>query len=330
MRYSTHTSHPSDRWRAKSRTRRVPYDPGQEGERCRFGSFSIPRCRGSLLFICVGGLSYYKRGRFREIGPVSPVEVLLQCAQYAHTLRGSILYIGDSGGGCAAESDIYNCANEAYAKLGTKLRIGGESHCPYFRSTDGARIDIDPPGRSQFGNWAIFDDLREISAKTPKTPLSTPHVPPGHIQRPKCLKMEGAIQYSLVCGVVFSHYLDYMSLDTEYGPAPQIFTREIIRQPGRWGNSAPLRPLREMYESIAIGGYCPIFPVLSLSDCASFYEDACVSAVRMLEIGGSKYGIDRTNHLQGLACADCAHDIAGRKLGRGGGTPFRETHAASS
>ena len=36
--------------RAKSRTRRAPYEPGQEGGRCRFGLFSTPRCRGGRFY----------------------------------------------------------------------------------------------------------------------------------------------------------------------------------------------------------------------------------------------------------------------------------------
>ena len=143
---------------------------------------------GSLLFIRGGVLSYYKRGRFREIGPVVPVEVLTQCAQYAHTLRGALLYIGDNGDGYTTEPDVYNCVNEAYRKLETKLRICGESHFPHFRSMGGARGDIDTPERPQFENWLIFEDLRQISAKTPTTPLSIPpHVLPGDIQRRKCV-----------------------------------------------------------------------------------------------------------------------------------------------
>ena len=65
---------------------------------------------GPLLFVRDGGLSRYKRERFREIGPDAPVEVAVQCSQYAHTLRGALLCIGDSGG-VALQNRIYITAS---------------------------------------------------------------------------------------------------------------------------------------------------------------------------------------------------------------------------
>ena len=85
---------------------------------------------GSLLFIRDGSVAYYKRGRFRKIGPVAPVEVFLQRAQFAHTLRGALLCMGDSGAGCATESDIYKSVEDVYAKSEAKLQSGGCSKRP--------------------------------------------------------------------------------------------------------------------------------------------------------------------------------------------------------
>ena len=51
----------------------------------------------SLQFIRDGGLSYYTRGRFREIWSSAPVKVASQCAQYAQTSRATLPFIGDNG-----------------------------------------------------------------------------------------------------------------------------------------------------------------------------------------------------------------------------------------
>ena len=139
--------------------------------------------------------------------------------------------------------------------------------------------------------------------------------------------MEGSLQDSLASGGISRHYLEYMSPDTEY--AHQIFTREVIRRSGRWGDSTPTHPLLEKYESVAISGLCPIFAALSLFECGSFYEDACFAALRVLGICDSKNGIDRRNHLRCIACADCVLDIAGCKLERSKGAS-RETRTESS
>ena len=87
-----------------------------------------------------------------------------------------------------------------------------------------------------------------------------------------------------------------------------------------------MHPLLEMYQSFAIGGLCPIFAALSLFGCENFYEDACVSASRMLEKCSSETGPDRTNHLRGISRADCALDIARCELERAKGRLSRETH----
>ena len=84
---------------------------------------------GSLLFIRSGGISYYKRGRFREIGPSVTVAVASQCAQYVQKVRGALLCIGDNGDGCTTELDMCNCVDDVYAKVGRKFRIGSELHC---------------------------------------------------------------------------------------------------------------------------------------------------------------------------------------------------------
>ena len=60
-----------------------------------------------------------------------------------------------------------------------------------------------------------------------------------------------------------------------------------------------------------------MFAVLSLSEGEGFYEDACVSAVIRLEICDPKTGLDRPNHLRGIASAENVLDIAGCKLERG-------------
>ena len=52
---------------------------------------------GSLLFVRDRSVSYYKRGAFRKIGAYAPAEVFLQCAQYAHTLRGALLCMDENG-----------------------------------------------------------------------------------------------------------------------------------------------------------------------------------------------------------------------------------------
>ena len=188
---------------------------------------------GSLLLARGGKISYYKRGRFREIGPVAPDDVLLQCVQYSHTLRGALLCIGESGAGvCASESAIYNCVGKAYAKLEIKLQIGGGSRCPYSRSTDEARKDTDPPDRIQSENCMIFDGFRKISAGTPTTPLPST-ASWAYRASDMCLKVAGAIRDSLISWEAFIYYLAYMSLYR--GGDPHVFTRDIIRRPGRRG-----------------------------------------------------------------------------------------------
>ena len=52
-----------------------------------------------------------------------------------------------------------------------------------------------------------------------------------------CLKMDGALRKALVDGGIPPHYLEYMSPDKE--ETPHIFTRGIIRRPGRWGIQPP-------------------------------------------------------------------------------------------
>lgn len=70
-----------------------------------------------MLFVRSGGLSYYKRGRFRELGSVAPVEVASHCSMYTQTVRGALLCIGDNGSGCATELDIYKCVDDVYAMV---------------------------------------------------------------------------------------------------------------------------------------------------------------------------------------------------------------------
>ena len=57
-----------------------------------------------------------------------------------------------------------------------------------------------------------------------------------------------------------------------------------------------------------------MFAVLSLSEGEGLYEDACVSAVSRLEICDPKTGLDRPNHLRGIASAENVLNIAGCKL----------------
>ena len=38
-------------------------------------------------------------------------------AQYSQTLRGALLCIGENGGDCTTELDIYKCVDDVYAKV---------------------------------------------------------------------------------------------------------------------------------------------------------------------------------------------------------------------
>ena len=109
---------------------------------------------------------------------------------------------------------------------------------------------------------------------------------------------------------------------------PHIFIRDTIRRSGRVGDP-PLHPILEKYASIAIFGKCPLFPALSLFEGEICYGDACVVALRGIEMCESKTGLDRANLLRGLMCADFVPELARCKLERRKGGTSRITGGGS-
>ena len=156
---------------------------------------------------------------------------------------------------------IFKRVAGVYAKLEERLRSDGCSHRPYPHMVNKGLKNTESLYRAEFGDCLIFETLREISAENP------PHSPPTIAQwalraSDMCIKIDDALRDSMVSGAVFDYYLEYMAPDTE--DAHHVFPREIIRRSCVVGNSTPLHPMLGKYESIASGGYCPLFAALSL------------------------------------------------------------------
>ena len=169
--------------------------------------------------------------------------------------------MGEEGTGRATESGIYKSVAGVYAKLEERFRSDGFSYRPEPHMVNEERKKTESIYRAEFGNSMIFEGIREISAGSP------PHPPPtiapwAFRASDMCLRMGDALRDSLVSGAVYAYYLDYMAPDT--GDAPRVFARDIIRRSCIVGNSTPLHPMLGKYESIASGGYCPMFAALSL------------------------------------------------------------------
>ena len=156
---------------------------------------------GSIQFIRDGGIPYSRSGGFRELWTLVTCRSCdAACEVFANVARCPTLYWG-IGACCTSESDIYNCVEDVYAEVANKIRGGCEVCCPDCRITEEACGDMGPLGRSQFGNWALFAEMRDISAATP--PTISPNGPPWDYQESDmCLEMDRALRATLVEGAL--------------------------------------------------------------------------------------------------------------------------------
>ena len=190
------------------------------------------------------------------------------------------------------------------------LSRGGLSFPNIWTLDDAAPSD--EPGCA-IAEYEVFAALRDSLSTHMETDSKTPSW--ARAAASMCRKIDDTLHLTMVSGSIFSHYVEYLAPSTfDRGGA---FLRETIARSRSRGTSVALHPDLEIYESIASGGKCVLFPLLSLMEEDDYYIEACQVAAERIR-GRQKGGplrVDREDKQMGvLKCADCLLSVGGFEL----------------
>ena len=259
----------------------------------------------TVLKIRSGAVMAYRGGFYKAVGDITPEHVLTHCALFAQTLEGLLTKMGDMGICSRSEDAVYCAVDDVYRRIAVTLSLGAVTR-PNLWARDAPAPCGDPVYR--VADHEVFAALRDAVSTEKEAGIKTSSW--ARAAASMCRKIDDTLHLTMVSGSIFSHYVEYLSPNTTEREG--AFLRETIARSRGRGDSSALPAELEIYESLAIGGKCVLFPLLSMMGDTDCYIGACQAVaerIRERQKGGP-IRVGRDDRCLGdLECADCLLQI---------------------